>query len=240
MGMVATIVGGVVGSLAAITGSIVGGVADYYNNQAQEDMSRFNQQMAERNAAQENINAAAAQARANAAAEAEAAEYARKEQLEREKNAKLRGYNLAVQGYSGMASDQGSSLLVNIDNAVNAELGALDIRRIGENAANNIRYEGELNAFQHRLNATQYLGEAANYKLQYNNARANKIGSLMKNVFVDTPNAGWNGMISGAQFGSSIGGGMGGGGGGTVTTAALNQTNFTQQPAGTSHWFKLK
>lgn len=168
-------------------------------------MARFNQQMAERNAAQENINAAAAQARANAAAEAEAAEYARKEQLEREKNAKLRGYNLAVQGYSGMASDQGSSLLVNIDNAVNAELGALDIRRIGENAANNIRYEGELNAFQHRLNATQYLGEAANYKLQRNNLRANKYGSLMKNIFIDTPAAGFEGMTSGASLGSSIG-----------------------------------
>ena len=239
MGMVATIVGGVVGSLVGIASGIAGGFADYYNNQAQEDMARFNQQMAERNAAQENINAAAAQARANAAAEAEAAEYARKEQLEREKNAKLRGYNLAVQGYSGMASDQGSSLLVNIDNAVNAELGALDIRRIGENAVNNIRYEGELNAFQHRLNATQYLGEAANYKLQRNNLRANKYGSLMKNIFIDTPAAGFEGMTSGASLGSSIGS-MGGDGGGTVTTAALNQTNFTKQPAGTSHWFKLK
>ena len=239
MGMVATIVGGVVGSLVGIVSGIAGGVAGYYNNQAQEDMARFNQQMAERNAAQENINAAAAQARANAAAEAEAAEYARKEQLEREKNAKLRGYNLAVQGYSGMASDQGSSLLVNIDNAVNAELGALDIRRIGENAVNNIRYEGELNAFQHRLNATQYLGEAANYKLQRNNLRTNKYGSLMKNIFIDTPAAGFEGMTSGASLGSSIGS-MGGSGGGTVTTAALNQTNFTKQPAGTSHWFKLK
>ena len=236
------VAGAVVGGLAGLATGTMSTIANYQQNSAQEDMAKFNKRMAKRNAQQENINAASATARANAAAEAEAAEYARKEQLEREKNAKLRGYNLAVQGYSGMASDQGSSLLVNIDNAVNAELGALDIRRIGENAANNIRYEGELNAFQHRLNAAQYLGEAANYKIQQNSILSQRSWQLTGDI-IGTVGSMLKGAAKGASMGAGLGsllGSMGGSGGGTVTTAALNQTNFTKQPAGTSHWFELK
>lgn len=154
----------------------------YQSATAAADIARYNQRLAIRNAEQENINAAAATARANAAAEAETAEYARKEQLEREKNAKLRAYNIAVQGYSGMASDQGSSLLVNIDNAINAELNALDVRRIGQNEVNNIRYEGELNAFQHRLNAAQYLGEAENYRQQRKSILSSRNSQLWSGV----------------------------------------------------------
>ena len=102
-----------------------------------------------------------AQARAAAAADAEQQEYLRREQLEREQNAKLRSYNLAVAGESGVGSDSGSSLLVAVDNAVNGEINALDIRRVGENSANNIRYQGELNAFEHRLNASRYSAESS-------------------------------------------------------------------------------
>ena len=223
----------IAGAVVGITVGTIETVNNYQQSKAQEDMARFNQRMAERNAAQENINAAAAQARANAAAEAEAAEYARKEQLEREKNAKLRGYNLAVQGYSGMASDQGSSLLVNIDNAVNAELGALDIRRIGENAVNNIRYEGELNAFQHRLNATQYLGEAANYKAQKNSIRSQRGWQLTGDI-IGTVGTGIKGAAAGASLGASLGGSAAGAAssGSSLLTQNLPKVKVT----GTTKW----
>lgn len=168
----------------------------YQSATAAADIARYNQRLAIRNAEQENINAAAAQARANAAAEAEAAEYARKEQLKREENARKRAYNLAVQGYSGMASDQGSSLLVNVDNAINAELDALDIRRIGQNEVSNIRYQGELNAFEHRLRQTQYLAEAENYRQQRKSILSSRSSQL------------WGGVVSAPFqiFGSALSG----------------------------------
>ena len=211
----------IAGAVVGITVGTIETVNNYQQSKAQEDMARFNQRMAERNAAQENINGAAAQARANG------------EQLEREKNAKLRGYNLAVQGYSGMASDQGSSLLVNIDNAVNAELGALDIRRIGENAVNNIRYEGELNAFQHRLNATQYLGEAANYKAQKNSIRSQRGWQLTGDI-IGTVGKGIKGAAAGASLGASLGGSAAGAAssGSSLLTQNLPKVKVT----GTTKW----
>lgn len=158
MGLTAIILG-VVGAAVATATAVTTAVGGYMQAQQQADMLDYNSKLAARNAEQENLNAAAAQARA--AADAEQQEYLRKEQLEREQNAKLRSYNLAVAGESGVGSDSGSSLLVAVDNAVNGEINALDIRRIGENSANNIRYQGELNAFEHRLNASRYSAESS-------------------------------------------------------------------------------
>lgn len=160
MGLTAIILG-VVGAAVATATAVTTAVGGYMQAQQQADMLDYNSKLAARNAEQENLNAAAAQARAAAAADAEQQEYMRKEQLEREQNAKLRSYNLAVAGESGVGSDSGSSLLVAVDNAVNGEINALDIRRIGENSANNIRYQGELNAFEHRLNASRYSAESS-------------------------------------------------------------------------------
>lgn len=160
MGLTAIILG-VVGAAVATATAVTTAVGGYMQAQQQADMLDYNSKLAARNAEQENLNAAAAQARAAAAADAEQQEYLRKEQLEREQNAKLRSYNLAVAGESGVGSDSGSSLLVAVDNAVNGEINALDIRRIGENSANNIRYQGELNAFEHRLNASRYSAESS-------------------------------------------------------------------------------
>ena len=160
MGLTAIILG-VVGAAVATATAVTSAVGGYMQAQQQADMLDYNSKLAARNAEQENLNAAVAQARAAAAADAEQQEYLRKEQLEREQNAKLRSYNLAVAGESGVGSDSGSSLLVAVDNAVNGEINALDIRRIGENSANNIRYQGELNAFEHRLNASRYSAESS-------------------------------------------------------------------------------
>lgn len=233
MGLTALVIAGAVVGIAVGT---VGTIGSAVQAQQQKNMAKFNQRMAERNAAQENINAAAAQARANAAAEAEAAEYARKEQLEREKNAKLRGYNLAAQGYSGMASDQGSSLLVNIDNAVNAELSALDIRRIGQNEAANIRYEGELNAFQHRLNTTQYLGEAANYEMQ-KKAISSQQGWQLAGDIIGTVGKGIQGAAAGASLGAGLAGGAASSAGSfSAGSTLLNQNLPKMQVTGTTKW----
>lgn len=183
MGLTAIVLGVVGASVAAATATAVTtAVGGYMQAQQQADMFDYNAKLAARNAEQENLNAAAAQARAAAAADVEQQEYLRKEQLEREKNAKLRSYNLAVAGESGVGSDSGSSLLVAVDNAVNGEINALDIRRVGENSANNIRYQGELNAFEHRLNASRYSAESSMLSSQASAVSSSGTGSLISGL----------------------------------------------------------
>lgn len=152
----------VVGATAGIVKAVESGI----QQQQQADIAEFNQKLALRNAEQANLNAAAAEKRANAAAEAEQNEYARKEQLAREQARKQMALNAALMGASGVESTSGSSLLVTVDNAIAAELNALEVRREGQNRADQIRYEGALNAFENRMQAASFMGEAENYKMQ--------------------------------------------------------------------------
>lgn len=177
--MIAAIIAAGIAATLGAAGSIVGGVMSYQDSQNQADIADFNAKLAQRNAEQANLNAAASEARANSAADAEQNEYMRKEQLAREESAKRRSLNLAIAGESGVSATGGSSLLVNVDNAVNEELNALDIRRVGENSANNIRYQGQLNAFEQRLQSQSYMGEAQGYKMQSQSIRSNGMNSLL-------------------------------------------------------------
>lgn len=181
-----------VGVLVA-TAATLGGIAAAEQQQQQADIAAFNQKLALRNAEQANLNAAAAERRANAAAEAEQNEYARKEQLAREEARRQMAINASIMGASGVESTSGSSLLVTVDNAIAAELNAMEVRREGQNRADQIRYEGQLNAFENRMQAASFMGEAANYKMQKKTAKTNKawtIATTPVNAFASGVSAG--------------------------------------------------
>jgi hypothetical protein len=183
-------------AVVAATATTVGGIMAAEQQQQQADIAEFNQKLALRNAEQANLNAAAAEKRANAAAEAEQNEYARKEQLAREQARKQMALNAALMGASGVESTSGSSLLVTVDNAIAAELNALEVRREGQNRADQIRYEGALNAFENRMQAASFMGEASNYKMQKKAAKTNKAWTIAA-----TP---VNALASGLSAGASI------------------------------------
>jgi hypothetical protein len=167
------------GIIAGATVGIVQGVQAGIQAEQQADIAEFNQKLALRNAEQANINAAAAEKRANAAAEAEQNEYARKEQLAREEAARTLALNRALMGESGVEASAGSSLLVTLDNVINGELNALEVRREGLNRAEQIRYQGQLSAFENRLQAASYKGEAKNYSMQKKAYKQNALYSYL-------------------------------------------------------------
>lgn len=172
------IVSGLAVAAVAATGATLSGIAAAEARQQEADIAEFNSKLALRNAEQANINAAAAEKRANAAAEAEENEYARKEQLAREEARKQMAINASIMGASGVESTSGSSLLLTVDNAIAAELNALEVRREGQNRADQIRYEGQLNAFENRMKAASFMGESTNYQLQKKAAKTNKAWTL--------------------------------------------------------------
>jgi hypothetical protein len=187
------------GVVAAAVGT-VGGVMAAEQQQQQADIADFNQKLALRNAEQANLNAAAAEKRANAAAEAEANEYARKEQLAREQARKQMALNAALMGASGVESTSGSSLLVTVDNAIAAELNALEVRREGDNKEEQIRYQGQLNAFENRMKAASFMGEAANYRMQ---KKAHKTNAAWQYATAPV-----SGLMDGVKTGVSVYGAM--------------------------------
>ncbi len=156
----------VTGVALGIAGAVTGGISGAVQAKQQAEIAEFNEKLALRNAEQANANAAAAENNAARAAEAQMAETRRAEQIAREKARQKKALNSAWGGMSGTEFTSGSSLLVAIDDAVTDELNALEIRRQGKDQADQIIYSGKLNAFDQRLQAKSFQGEATNYKMQ--------------------------------------------------------------------------
>ena len=159
---------GIAVGTAVAAGGMTTAISSGVQAQQQADIEEFNAKLAQRNAEQANANAAAQEENANRSAEAQMAETRRAEQIERENARRRRSINAAIAGSSGLEQQSGSSLLVAMDNAVTDELNALEVRRQGQVKADQIIYQGQLNAFDQRLAARGYQGEALNHRLQSN------------------------------------------------------------------------
>jgi len=122
--------------------------------------ANYQSAVAERNARQERLNAAAATARANAAAQTIDANTDSQISQMRRKNVIDLSQNRALMGGSGFQTGNGSALLMAIDNAEEAELEVRNMQIKGRYQAELTRYEGELNAYGHLQNAAAYDAEA--------------------------------------------------------------------------------
>ncbi len=146
----------VVGALAGATTAIVGGVQSYQSNKAQ-------QKNAEAMAQQERANAERARQAANEEARGIEMQQAAEERTQRRKNAALLARNRARIGASGIAYS-GSTLLNEIDNAMNMELDIQNQRIDALNQMQNKRYQGHLLSVQSENKATSYDFTANQYK----------------------------------------------------------------------------
>ena len=145
-------------SLAVVgaTTAIVGGVQSYQNNKAQ-------QRNAEAMAQQERANALRARQAANEEARGIEMQQAAEERKQRKQNAALLARNRARIGASGIAYS-GSTLLNEIDNAMNMELDIQNQRIDALNQMQNRRYQGHLLSVQSENKARSYEFTANQYK----------------------------------------------------------------------------
>ena len=149
------------GATAGIGSAVVSGVA------AQEQ-NEFNARMAARNAEQQQINAEQQRKLTQIQVEAQNAETNAQVADIRRKNMAILAQNRVQAGALGVVNTTGSSLLLAIDNAENAELEALETLRTGRNKANLLQYEGDVTAYNYlqaantsKLESNQYKAQAA-------------------------------------------------------------------------------
>lgn len=152
---------GAVGAAAGAGTAIASGVAT-------EEQNEFNARMAARNAAQQEANAAQQRKITQIQIEAQNAETNSQVADIRRRNMAILAKNRLETGSLGVVDTTGSSLLLAIDNAENAELEALETLRTGRNKANLLQYEGDVTAYNYlqaantsKLESNQYKAQAA-------------------------------------------------------------------------------
>ena len=94
----------------------------------------------------------------------------------------------------------GSSMMLAIDNAENAELEALETQRAGRNKAIALQYEGDIQTYNFLQAARQSQKEAENYRIQKRFIRTSTVFNAL--------GAGAQGAVSGAKAGYAAGGAM--------------------------------
>lgn len=171
--------------------AVAGGVVDITGQQQQAE---FNEEMARRNAAQQQANAQQQRNLAKIQVEAQNAETNAEVDEVRRKNQAILAQNRAEAGMLGIDTT-GSSLLLAVDNAENAELEALEIQRTGRNKARQMQYEGDVQAYNYELAAQHSLMEADFIKEQ----AKNNIFSGMMNTTGNTVSAAASAYMTGTK-----------------------------------------
>lgn len=188
MGLEIAIAAAVIGMGLGIAGAVTGGVAA-------SEQAEFNEEMARRNAAQQQANAQQQRNLAKIQVEAQNAETNAEVDEVRRKNQAILAQNRAEAGMLGIDTT-GSSLLLAVDNAENAELEALEIQRTGRNKARQIQYESDVQAYNYELAAQNSLMEANFHKSSQKYIAANTV--------FDSISSGIEGGVAGAQLGMGI------------------------------------
>lgn len=191
-------------SLAVVgaTTAIVSGVQSYQSNKAQQRNAKA---MAE----QERANALRARQAANEEARGIEMQQAAEERKQRKQNAALLARNRARIGASGIAYS-GSTLLTEIDNAMNMELDIQNQRIDALNQMQNRRYQGHLLSVQSENKARSYEFTANQYK--------NTNRWLWLNTSLNAISSAASGAASGYTLGEKLSGGSSGGGGNFYNT----------------------
>lgn len=179
---------GLIGMGIGIAGSIVGGVAA-------GEQAEFNEEMARRNAAQQRANAEQQRNLAKIQVDAQNAETNAEVDAVRRKNQEILAQNRAEAGMLGIDTT-GSSLLLAVDNAENAELEALEVQRTGRNKARQIQYESDVQAYNYEVAAQNSLMEANFHKASQKYIAANTV--------FDSIGSGIEGAAAGAKLGEGI------------------------------------
>lgn len=177
-----------VGAAVGIAGAVTGGVAA-------GEQAEFNEEMARRNAAQQRANAEQQRNLAKIQVDAQNAETNAEVDAVRRKNQAIMAQNRAEAGMLGIDTT-GSSLLLAVDNAENAELEALEIQRTGRNKARQIQYESDVQAYNYEVAAQNSLMEANYYKASQKN--------IALNTVFDSIGSGIEGAAAGAKLGEGI------------------------------------
>jgi hypothetical protein len=172
--------------------AITSGVMDIVGQQEQAD---FNEAMARRNAAQQQANAQQQRNLAKIQVEAQNAETNAEVDAVRRKNQAILAQNRAEAGMLGIDTT-GSSLLLAVDNAENAELEALEVQRTGRNKARQLQYEGDVQAYNYELAAQNSLMEADFIKEQ---AKHNVFSGIL-NTTGNTISAAADAYMTGTNF----------------------------------------
>ena len=181
--------------LLAVGGAAWFGTEAIINAEAEKEQSKFNEALARRNAEQQLANAEQQRNLTKLQVEAQNAETNAEVDAVRRKNQALMAKNRAEAGMLGIDTT-GSSLLLAVDNAENAELEALEVQRTGRNKANQLQYEGDVQAFNFEQAAQHSIYEANYIKKQ------RKYGNT-KSVF-NIGTAVVQGGIEGAKIGAGI------------------------------------
>ena len=160
-------------------------------------------------AEQERANALRARQAANEEARGIEMQQAAEERKQRKQNAALLARNRARIGASGIAYS-GSTLLNEIDNAMNMELDIQNQRIDALNQMQNRRYQGHLLSVQSENKARSYEFTADQYK------NTNKW--LWMNTTLNAISSAASGAASGYTLGEKLSGGSSGGGGNFYNT----------------------
>lgn len=177
-----------VAATVGIAGAITGGVAA-------GEQAEFNEDMARRNAAQQQANAQQQRNLAKIQVEAQNAETNAEVDAVRRKNQAILAQNRAEAGMLGIDTT-GSSLLLAVDNAENAEFEALEVQRTGRNKARQIQYESDVQAYNYELAAQNSLMEANYHKSSQKYIAANTV--------FDAIGSGIQGAAAGADLSKGI------------------------------------
>jgi hypothetical protein len=177
-----------VAATVGIAGAITGGVAA-------GEQAEFNEDMARRNAAQQKANAQQQRNLAKIQVEAQNAETNAEVDAVRRKNQAILAQNRAEAGMLGIDTT-GSSLLLAVDNAENAEFEALEVQRTGRNKARQIQYESDVQAYNYEVAAQNSLMEANFHK------SSQKYIAL--NTVFDAIGSGIQGAAAGANLSKGI------------------------------------
>ena len=188
--------------IGGVTTAIVNGVQSYQSNKAQ-------QKNADAMAQQERANALRARQAANEEARGIEMQQAAEERTQRRKNAALLARNRARIGASGIAYS-GSTLLTEIDNAMNMELDIQNQRIDALNQMQNRRYQGHLLSVQSENKSRSYEFTANQYK--------NTNRWLWLNTSLNAISSAASGAASGYTLGEKLSGGSSGGGGNFYNT----------------------
>ncbi|MDD3885885.1 MAG: hypothetical protein PHI35_03325 [Victivallaceae bacterium] len=182
------LIGGGVGAAASAAGSVWSGISAYQE-------ADYNSKIAAANADQERLNADAARAQAAAEAANQRAQTDAEAALLRKKNSAVLAQNRANSGLLGF-DNTGSNLLVEIDNAENAEFDARETIRQGRYSEDLINYQGQLNAYGHTQKANVFDAQAKQQK-------ALKSSAIFGSAINGTAGAA-SGFFSGAGAGASL------------------------------------
>ena len=176
----------------AVVCAAAGGYAAYAQGEAQEDMAKYNEDVANNAAQQEQWNAEAAAEKAESDAIAAEADSDARRSMERKRHSKLKAKNRAAEGISGFTGE-GTPLLMQIENAELMENDILEMNRQAEIEQNNIRYAGQQNALQHTINANGFRSEATRFGKEAKGHGSSKYIS------------GFQGAVSGAEkYGGNV------------------------------------